>query len=105
MNSNLQSFVNNCAEIAKPDKIEWITGNGDQLESLAKIAMSTGEMIKLNEELLPNCYLHRSALNDVARVEGRTYICCRKEEDAGPTNNWMDPEKAYSMLTGISTAP
>lgn len=101
MNSNLQSFVNNCAEIAKPDKIEWITGNGDQLESLAKIAMSTGEMIKLNEELLPNCYLHRSALNDVARVEGRTYICCRKEEDAGPTNNWMDPEKAYSMLTGI----
>ena len=68
MNSNLQSFVNNCAEIAKPDKIEWITGNGDQLESLAKIAMSTGEMIKLNEELLPNCYLHRSALNDVARV-------------------------------------
>ena len=61
-------------------------------------ACSTGEMIKLNEEKLPGCYLHRSAVNDVARVEGRTFICTRKEEDAGPTNNWMDPKEAYEKL-------
>ena len=61
-------------------------------------ACSTGEMIKLNEEKLPGCYLHRTAVNDVARVEGRTFICSRKEEDAGPTNNWMDPQEAYKML-------
>ncbi len=58
-------------------------------------------MIPLNEQKLPNCFLHRSAVNDVARVEGRTFICCDKREDAGPTNNWMAPDKAYSLLEGI----
>ncbi len=59
-------------------------------------------MIKLNEEKLPGCYLHRTAVNDVARVEHRTFICCDKEEDAGPTNHWMDPDKAYEMLYDIA---
>ena len=65
-------------------------------------ACETGEMIKLNQEKLPGCYLHRTAVNDVARVEDRTFICSRKEEDAGPTNNWMDPEDAYKMLFDIA---
>ena len=69
----------------------WIDGSEEPSStSCAQEACSTGEMIKLNEEKLPGCYLHRTAVNDVARVEGRTYICSRKEEDAGPTNNWMD---------------
>ena len=58
--------------------------------------------IKLNQEKLPGCYLHRTAVNDVARVEDRTFICSKKEEDAGPTNHWMDPEKAYKMLYDIA---
>ena len=73
----------------------------EQLEQLRQQAMQTGELIKLNQEKLPGCYYHRSALNDVARVESRTYICTRKEEDAGPTNNWMEPEKAYAMAADI----
>ena len=59
-------------------------------------------MIKLNEEKLPGCYLHRTAVNDVARVEGRTFICSRKEEDCGPTNHWMEPQAAYKMLFDIA---
>ena len=64
-----------------------------QLEDLRKEACTTGEMIKLNQEKLPGCYLHRTAVNDVARVEDRTFICSRKEEDAGPTNHWMTPKR------------
>ena len=55
-------------------------------------------MIKLNQELLPGCYLHRTAVNDVARVEGRTFICTSKKEDAGNINNWMDPKECYEKL-------
>ena len=103
MNTNLKAFVDSCAEIARPEKVEWITGEKGQLDRLTEIALGSGELIKLNEELLPGCYLHRSALNDVARVEGRTFICCKKEEDAGPTNNWMEPQAAYKKLTEIFT--
>ena len=103
MNTNLKAFVDSCAEIARPEKVEWITGEKGQLDRLTEIALGSGELIKLNEELLPGCYLHRSALNDVARVEGRTFICCRKEEDAGPTNNWMEPQAAYRKLTAVFT--
>ncbi|MBO4831858.1 MAG: phosphoenolpyruvate carboxykinase (GTP), partial [Oscillospiraceae bacterium] len=71
------------------------------LEELRKEGMATGEMIKLNEEILPGCYYHRSAPNDVARVEDRTFICCKKKEDAGPTNNWMDPDEMRALLKGI----
>lgn len=80
MNRKVKAFVDNCVALAKPDRVIWITGDKAQIEELRKEAMQTGEMIKLNEELLPNCYLHRSALNDVARVEGRTFICCKKKE-------------------------
>ncbi len=81
-----------------PDKIVWITGEEDQLNQLRAEACATGELTKLNEELLPGCYLHRTAENDVARVEDRTFICCRRKEDAGPTNNWMDPQEMYEKL-------
>ncbi|MBE6904279.1 MAG: phosphoenolpyruvate carboxykinase (GTP) [Ruminococcaceae bacterium] len=97
-NKKVLSWIDEMAAITKPDKIVWITEGEAQLNALREEACSTGEMIKLNEEKLPGCYLHRTAVNDVARVEGRTFICTEKREDAGPTNNWMAPKDAYDML-------
>ncbi len=100
-NQQVLKFVNESVELCQPRNVVWITGEEAQLEELRKEAMATGELIKLNEELLPGCYLHHSAINDVARVEGRTFICCKNEEDAGPINNWMDPKEAYSKVGEI----
>ncbi len=100
-NKKILEFVDMARDLMQPDKVVWIDGSEEQLEQLRKQAMQTGELIKLSEEKLPGCYYHRSALNDVARVEGRTYICTSREEDAGPTNNWMAPEKAYAMASDI----
>ncbi len=100
-NKKVLEFVEMAQKLMQPEKVVWIDGSEEQLEELRQQAMQTGELIKLNQEKLPGCYYHRSALNDVARVEGRTYICTRKEEDAGPTNNWMDPQKAYAMAADI----
>ena len=100
-NEKLLRFVEDSAALCKPERVIWIDGTQEQLFALRDEALATGELILLNQELLPGCVLHRSALNDVARVEARTLICSRKEEDAGPTNNWMEPSAAYKMLGGI----
>ncbi len=100
-NKQVLKFVNDAVELCQPEKVVWITGEEAQLEELRKEALSTGELIKLNDEKLPGCYLHRSDVNDVARVEGRTFICCKNKEDAGPINNWMDPQEAYSKVGEI----
>ena len=94
-------WIEEMAEMVNPDKIVWIDGSDEQTESLKAEACSTGELEKLNEELLPNCYLHRTAINDVARVEGRTFICTRTKEDAGNINNWMDPQECYAKLSKL----
>ena len=101
-NKSILSWLDEKVDLLKPEKIVWIDGSEEQLEALRKEACESGEMIKLNEDLLPGCYYHRTAPNDVARVEDRTLICSKKEEDAGPTNHWMDPEKAYKMLYDIA---
>ena len=97
-NKYVKQWVKEMAELTAPDAVVWITGEEDQAEKLRHEAMKTGEMIKLNEEKLPNCYLHRTAINDVARVENRTFICTTKREDAGPTNNWMSPDECKAKL-------
>ncbi len=102
-NKYVLSWVNEMAEMTNPAKIVWIDGSEEQADALRAEACSTGEMIKLNEKLLPGCYLHRTAVNDVARVEGRTFICTRKKEDAGNINNWMDPKECYAKLTKLYT--
>ena len=97
-NKYVLGWIEEMKALVKPDQVIWIDGSNQQLEQLRAEACSTGEMEKLNEEKLPGCYLHRTAPTDVARVEGRTFICTRKKEDAGPTNNWMDPKEAYETL-------
>ena len=100
-NKFVNSWIDEMAAMTQPDKIVLIDGSEAQAEALRAEACSTGEMIKLNQELLPGCYLHRTAVNDVARVEGRTFICTTKKEDAGNINNWMDPKECYAKLSKL----
>ena len=94
-------WIEEMAEMVNPDKIVWIDGSEEQTQALRDEACAIGELEKLNEEILPNCYLHRTAINDVARVEGRTFICTRTKEDAGNINNWMDPKECYAKLSKL----
>ena len=100
-NEKVLRFIDESAALCSPDRIVLIDGSKEQRDALRAEACSTGEIIKLNEDLLPECYLHRTAVNDVARVEDRTFICCRNKDDAGPINNWMDPKEAYKMAGDI----
>lgn len=100
-NRAVLDWVAEMAAMTQPDQIVWIDGSEAQLEALRAQGCSTGEMIKLSKEKLPGCYLHRTAVNDVARVEDRTFICCARQEDAGPTNHWMAPAEMYAKLKAL----
>ncbi|MFU0800893.1 MAG: phosphoenolpyruvate carboxykinase (GTP) [Xylanivirga thermophila] len=97
-NKAVQEWVKEMAKLTKPDNIVWIDGSEEEKKRLEEEAVSTGELTELNQKELPGCLLHRTAVNDVARVEHRTFICTKDKEDAGPTNNWMDPKEAYGKL-------
>lgn len=97
-NKAVQEWVEEMAKLTKPDNIVWIDGSEEEKKWLEEEAVSTGELTELNQKELPGCLLHRTAVNDVARVEHRTFICTKDKEDAGPTNNWMDPKEAYGKL-------
>jgi phosphoenolpyruvate carboxykinase (GTP) len=97
-NDHVNKWIKEMVELTNPDKVVWIDGSEEEMKRLQDEAHSTGEMTWLNQDLLPGGMYHRTALNDVARVEHRTFICAPTKEEAGPTNNWMDPEEAYSML-------
>ncbi|MBQ8929378.1 MAG: phosphoenolpyruvate carboxykinase (GTP) [Oscillospiraceae bacterium] len=99
-NKAVLDWIDGVVKMTRPDRIVWIDGSEEQLEQLRRQAVEEGILIKLNQEKLPGCYLHRTDPNDVARVEDRTLICCEKEEDAGPTNHWMAPDKMRQMLFG-----
>ncbi len=102
-NKYVLDWINEMAEMTCPDQIVWIDGSQEQAEALRAEACSTGEMIKLNQDLLPGCYLHRTAINDVARVEARTFICTPTKEEAGNINNWMAPDEMYAKLKKLYT--
>ncbi|MDD5668759.1 MAG: phosphoenolpyruvate carboxykinase (GTP) [Candidatus Omnitrophica bacterium] len=94
-NKALKDWVIKMAHLCDPDAIILVDGSQEQKSKLEKEAVTAGELIPLNQDVLPGCYLHRTNINDVARTEHLTYICSRKKEDVGPTNNWMSPEAAY----------
>ena len=99
--SGLHAWVNDMAQLCQPDQIVWCDGSEEEKERLTQQAVDAGVLIKLNQEKLPGCYLHRSNPNDVARVEDCTFICTRTPEAAGPTNNWMTPAEMYEKLYGL----
>ncbi len=100
-NKFVMSWLEEMKDLCKPESVVWIDGSEAQLENLRKEAVESGEIIKLNEEKLPGCYYHRTAENDVARVEDRTFICTPTKEEAGPINNWMAPEEMYKKLNAL----
>jgi phosphoenolpyruvate carboxykinase (GTP) len=91
----LQEWVEEMARLCCPDDIVWIDGSDAQRQQLTQQGVATGELSLLDQERYPGCVYHRTAVNDVARTENLTYICTARQEDAGPTNNWMSPAEGY----------
>ena len=105
-NPNILKWIDEMVALCKPDNFVWIDGSKEQLDALTEEVCalpddSKDKMYKLNQEKLPGCLYHRTQVNDVARVEDRTFICCKNKEDAGPTNNWCDPQEMYAKLTPL----
>lgn len=97
-NKRLLAWVAEVAELTTPDRIEWCDGSDEEWNRLTQELVASGTLTPLNSEKRPNSFLARSHPSDVARVEDRTYICSVKEEDAGPTNNWMEPSEMKTIL-------
>ncbi len=93
--TKLKKWVSEMAALCKPQRVVWIDGSDEEKKRLEDESVASGEIIRLNPEKLPGCFYHRTAVNDVARTEHLTFICTKKKEDAGPTNNWMPPKEAY----------
>ncbi|HLT31162.1 MAG TPA: phosphoenolpyruvate carboxykinase (GTP) [Myxococcaceae bacterium] len=100
-NPHLLKWIQKSAELCQPDQIVWCDGSEEEKARFTKQALDEGILIELNQEKWPGCYLHRSNPNDVARVEHLTFICTPTKEDAGPTNNWMDPDEAYHKVGNL----
>jgi phosphoenolpyruvate carboxykinase (GTP) len=96
----LVQWVEECAKLTRPDQIVWCDGSEAERDRLTKQAVAAGVLIPLNHEKRPNCYLHRSNPNDVARTEQLTFVCTPTKEEAGPTNNWAEPAATYAKIRG-----
>jgi len=95
-NMILRNWVEEMAALCVPDRIVWIDGSAEQKKQLEEEACTTGEIVSLDQEKFPGSFYHRTDPLDVARVEEKTFICCHDKKDAGSTNNWKDPEEAYT---------
>ena len=100
-NESVRKFVKEAAAMCRPDDVVWCDGSEEEKERLTQVAIRVGDLIPLDQQSLPGCYLHRSAANDVARTEHLTFVCSREQDDAGPSNNWMAPDEAYDRLGKI----
>ena len=100
-NKELQNWVDQVAQLTSPEEVHWCDGSNQEYQNFIVQMLDSGDLLKLNHETFPNCYLHRSDQTDVARVEHLTFICTSKQEDAGPNNNWMDPNEAHNKLDNL----
>ncbi|WP_350343603.1 phosphoenolpyruvate carboxykinase (GTP) [Proteinivorax tanatarense] len=100
-NKKLQQWVEKMAELCQPDDVYWCDGSKEENDRLMQQMVNSGMAIKLNEDKRPGSYLFRSHPSDVARVEDRTYIATQNKEDAGPTNNWVDPNELKKTMTEL----
>ena len=99
--AEMKKWVDEMARMCKPDAIHWCDGGEEEAKELTAAALSSGELIELNQELLPGCVYHRTALNDVARTENLTFVCTDGKEDAAPINNWKSRADGYAEARGF----
>src|SRR3981081_2859333 len=98
MTSSVEEWVDEVSRTTHPDRVVWCDGSDAENDRLIDEMVSDGTLIRLNQDASPNCFLHRSNPQDVARTEHLTFICSEKAEDAGPTNNWMSPAEANERI-------
>src|SRR5918998_6221220 len=101
MNAAVREWVDTIAALTTPSSVVYCDGSAEERDRLIAECLATGELIELNQQKLPGCYLHRSAPHDVARTEHLTFVSTTDKDDAGPTNNWMAPDAAREKLTTL----
>jgi phosphoenolpyruvate carboxykinase (GTP) len=99
--AGILSWVNEVAELTQPDRVHWCDGSDEEWNSLTEALVASGTFVRLDPETKQNSFWAATDPSDVARVEDRTFICSRDEADAGPTNNWMDPDEMKATMTDL----
>ena len=101
LNRDVSNWVDEVARLTKPDRIYWCDGSDSEFQALERELVAKKELLPLNPNGFPGCYLSRSDPSDVARVEHLTFVCTENQEDAGPNNNWMAPRQAHQKLDAL----
>ena len=99
--ASLKQWVDDVARLTQPERIQWCDGSDAENQALVDLMLATGDLVRLNGETHPNCFLHRSSPSDVARVEHLTFVCTPDRDDAGPNNHWMDPADAHAKMDAL----
>ena len=99
--ASLKQWVDDVARLTQPDQVHWCDGSDAENALMVERMLANGDLLKLNEQTHPNCYLHRSSPQDVARVEHLTFVCTTNPADAGPNNHWMEPAEAHAKMDAL----